>query len=130
MIFGIGVDIVEVARVKKLIADRGDPFLARVFSDEEITYCRGRKDEAVHYAGRFAAKEAFLKAIGTGLPGGISLFNITVVNDCRGKPQLRLTGNALFVLASICSGIVHVSISHTRKYAVACVTIENPLSTG
>lgn len=116
---GIGVDMIEIARVERALARR--PRLAvRLFTDEERRYCEHRARPAEHYAARFAAREAVLKALGTGFAEGIGLQDVSVSNDpATGRPRAVLTGRAAEVAEKL--GVVEValSISHTREVAVA-----------
>ncbi|QWV92271.1 holo-[acyl-carrier-protein] synthase [Geomonas oryzisoli] len=124
MIYGTGVDIVEIARFEKFLKQGNDALFQRIFTQGEIAYCSAKKLSAQHYALRFAAKEAFLKALGTGLRDGISWQDMEVVNDALGKPTLRLTGraDALFREAGLCS--CFLSLSHDAGCAVAMVVLE------
>lgn len=118
-IFGIGIDIVEVARVRAAIAKHGDPYLAKVFTDDERAYCDGQHDPAIHYAARFAAKEAVAKALGTGIGKHAGLKDLEVVRDDAGAPKILLHGAAKdFAKAR---GIVQVliSLTHTGDHAAA-----------
>jgi holo-[acyl-carrier protein] synthase len=123
MIKGTGIDIVEVARIAQSLS-RGDNFRKLVFSEEEIAYCeqQGRGHES--YAGRFAAKEAFLKALGTGWRGELQFHEVTFINDELGKPYLVLKGKSKTALKAYNDCRIHVSISHTPHYATAMVIIE------
>ena len=123
MIKGIGIDLIEVGRMARLIAEDGK-FVERVFSAEEIRYCRGKRFRAQHFAVRFAAKEALLKALGCGLRGGIGWKDISVENDPVGKPVIRLSGKAEKQFGSMKGRRVHLSMSHTRDWAVSCVVID------
>jgi len=123
MIRGIGVDMVEIARVKKLVEeDRG--FAERIFTDKEIAYCEGKFSKAQHYAARFASKEAFFKALGTGFRDGMGWRDVEVENDSLGKPQLRLAAVALDQFKKRKLKRALLSLSHTRDMAVALVVIE------
>ncbi|MBX3460995.1 MAG: holo-ACP synthase [Planctomycetes bacterium] len=124
-ILGIGTDIVEVARIERLLRDKGDDFKARVFTPAEIDYCRNKANPALHYAGRFAAKEAFMKAIGTGWAKGVGFGEIGVLNNDEGKPALHVSGEAKKVLDGFGPSFLWLSISHTRQYATATVIIES-----
>jgi len=124
MIKGTGIDIVEIARIGKLLA-KGELFTEKVFSKRESAYCEKQGVPVQSYAGKFAAKEAFLKAIGTGWRGEIELHQIEITNDELGKPQLQITGDSKNTLAHFANMIVHVSVSHTNIYAVAQVIIES-----
>jgi holo-[acyl-carrier protein] synthase len=123
MIKGIGVDIIDVARMKKIV-EKNRRFIERVFTETEIRYCECKYRPAVHYAGRFAAKEAFFKAMGTGWRGGMAWTDISVENNELGKPGITLSGKTLENFKKNKFQILHLSISHTREYAVALVIIE------
>ena len=124
MILSTGIDIVEVYRIRKTIT-RTPRFLHRVFTAGERAHCDG-KGVAAHqsYAGRFAAKEAFLKALETGWRGKITWHDIEVVNDGDGVPSLNVRGEALRILTERGAEVVHLSISHTTEHAVAQVILE------
>lgn len=123
MIKGIGVDMVEIGRVRKLIEkDRG--FAERIFTPREIAYCEGKFFKAQHYAARFTAKEAFFKALGTGFRDGMGWQDVEVENDALGKPQLRLAAVALQKFEKRKLKKALLSLSHTREMAVALVVIE------
>jgi len=91
-IFGIGTDIVNIKRMEKLLSKQGDIFKKRVFSKKEILYCEKKVNSSSYYAKRFAAKEAFSKALGTGIRKGINLKDIEIFNDKGGKPNIKLKG--------------------------------------
>jgi holo-[acyl-carrier protein] synthase len=124
MIYGIGVDLVENDRIEKIIQKWGEKFLSRVFSDREVAYCRRHAQASIHYGARFAVKESFLKAIGTGLGRGVKLLEIEVVNEESGKPQLMLSGGAREYLVKAGIERIHLSITHTKNYASAMVLLE------
>ncbi len=123
MIYGIGTDIIEVERIRGFIS-KGDAFKKRVFTDQEIAYSDSFRDPAPFYAARFSAKEAFVKALGTGFTGGIGFNQIEVYHVELGKPEIRLTGKALE--ESDKKGItkIYVSISHVKEWANAVVILE------
>lgn len=123
MIFGAGTDIIEVARVKKSVSEISG-FKKKIFSAAEIEYCESKARKFEHYAGRFAVKEAFLKAIGTGWRYGIAFNEIEVKNDGLGKPELNLSGKALEFVMKNRLVVTGVSLSHTKDNAVAFVIIE------
>lgn len=123
-IVGIGTDIVDVARIEKLLRDKRDEFLARVFTPEEIAYCDEKARPAVHYAARFAAKEALMKAIGTGWAKGVGFGDIHVANDPDGKPGLQTQGETKRILDGFGPSFLWLSLSHTKEYAMAVVVIE------
>ena len=121
---GIGCDLADVERIEKAIARNG--FKERVFTPDEIAYCTGSQggDKAQSYAARFAAKEAFLKAIGTGLRGSGQLTDISVTNDDLGKPELRVTGYYAMYIEKMGVQKIHLSLSHTATTAMAVVVLE------
>ncbi len=114
-----GIDIVDCDRLAEIVARHGQRFLQRVFTPLELQYCMGRKRETEHLAGRFAAKEAVLKLLGTGWRGGIRLTDIEVRNDPAGRPMVRLTGKCREIADSMGLANIFVSISHVRTHAVA-----------
>lgn len=126
MIFGVGTDIIEVERVEeKLLRTAG--LRAKLFTATEMAYCDAKHRPALHYAARFAAKEAFLKAMGTGWTGGHKFSDIEVVNNTMGKPELFVHGKvAEFCAAHAITGM-QVSLSHIKDLAKAIVVLEtNP----
>ncbi len=118
MAAGIGVDMLEIARMERAIKRRPS-FLKRVFTDEERAYCDSCARPAEHYAARFAAREAVLKALGTGFSEGIGFKDVSVTNDEWGKPIAVLSGRAAEVAAERGVQEVALSLSHTRDVAVA-----------
>lgn len=125
MIVSIGTDIIEVYRIRETI-ERTPRFLERVYTEAERDYCESKGAAAAQsYAARFAAKEAFLKAIRTGWRGEITWHNIEVVIDDDGAPGLEVTGEARVILDRLGANRVHVSLSHTNEHATAQVVIEN-----
>ena len=119
MIVGLGTDIVEVERVAKMIADHGDHFLERVFTSGEIAHCSGRRESAPHYAGRWAAKEAVMKVLGTGFTQEVGWTDIEVVTQPSGQPVIALHGTTRQVADRLGIANVLVSLSHTKHYATA-----------
>ena len=120
---GIGCDLADVERIRKAIERKG--FKERVFTPEEIAYCTGpHGDKAQSYAARFAAKEAFLKAIGTGLRGSGQLTDISVTNDDLGKPELKVTGYYAAFIEKMGVTKIHLTLSHTSTTAMAVVVLE------
>jgi holo-[acyl-carrier protein] synthase len=124
LIFGTGVDIVEIARFERFQKQGNDGLFQRLFTSVEIEYCSGKKQSAQHYALRFAAKESFLKALGTGLRDGLSWQDVEVVNDQLGKPELRLYGRALEMFRTAGLTSCFLSLSHDAGCAVAMVVLE------
>ena len=116
MILGIGNDIVEVARIEAILKRYPQRFLDRVFTPEEQSYCLKRKMPALHLAGRFAAKEAIVKALGTGFSQGLSWLDIEIKNDPRGKPTAFFSSFAKELFGNL---TLHISISHCHHYATA-----------
>ena len=111
-VIGIGTDIVEVARIGDMIEKHDATFIQKVFTEGEITYCEPRKAAVQHFAGRWAAKEAILKAIGTGWSNGIKWTDIEVINEMGGKPYVKLNGKAVTVCADRGIDEILISISH------------------
>jgi len=124
MIFGIGIDIIEVPRVEKL-TKKEDKFVKKIFTQIEIDYCRKFKNGTQNFAGRFAVKEAFSKAMGTGLSNGLKFNEIETVNDKLGKPEIVLYGRTKEIFKERDLKFSHVSIAHLKDYATAVVVIEN-----
>lgn len=119
VLIGIGTDIVECLRIAQMIERHGELFITRVFTQHEFEYCSSRKAATQHYAGRWAAKEAILKALGTGWGPGISWRDIEVRNDTAGKPRVALGGGAREVCEQLGIAQLEISISHTRTHAMA-----------
>src|SRR5215471_5837674 len=124
MIVGTGVDIAEVARIEAAVKRFGDRFLKRVFTAEEVRYCLGRPNMAERLAARFAAKEAGMKAIGTGLRHGVTWQDVEVVRFPGQRPQLRFSGKAAEFAARLGCKRTHLSLSHTAEQAIAHVILE------
>ncbi|MFO0958903.1 MAG: holo-ACP synthase [Isosphaeraceae bacterium] len=118
-ILGIGTDIVECPRIGRMIEQHGELFLRRVFTDREIHYCQARKHAIEHFAGRWAAKEAILKALGTGWGRGIAGTDLEVRSDAGGPPKVRVRGAARDVAVARGVSDVMISIAHCRTYATA-----------
>ena len=124
MIFGIGTDLIEVARVAEKMEKKAG-FKELVFSADEIIYCEARTYKYEHYAARFAAKEAFLKAIGTGWRNGTAFNEIEIYNDEEGKPEIRFHGLTAKTIAELKLGKIFVSLSHLKTMACAMIIIEH-----
>ncbi len=118
-VLGIGTDIIECLRIAQMIERHGELFINRVYTPYEIRYCSSRKQATQHYAGRWAAKEAILKALGTGWRRGISWRDIEVRNDNLGKPVVGLRGGARDLVEQLGIREMLVSISHCRSHAMA-----------
>ena len=124
MIFGIGTDMIEVERVAIKIGKNAG-FKELVFSLKEIAYCEAKTNKYEHYAARFAAKEAFFKALGTGWINGTALNEIEILNEEMGKPAISFLGETALSVAAMNLGKIAVSLSHLKSIAVAFVIIEN-----
>ncbi|MEW6606372.1 MAG: holo-ACP synthase [bacterium] len=125
MIYGIGNDIIEISKIKKSILSSNGAFLMRVFTDYEIKYCNSKKNRYQHYAVRFAAKEALMKAIGIGWQKGVKWKDVEVRNGELGKPTLNLYGKVKQLVDEMGVRNVLVTLSHCEEYAVAEVVLEN-----
>src|SRR5690242_13131183 len=121
MIVGTGVDIVEVPRVAAAIERFGQRFLGRIFTEAEIRYCQSKHNSVERFAARFAAKEAALKAIGTGWRRGVTWKDIEVRREPGGRPTIALTGKAAEYAARLGAGRAALSLSHTKEHAIAQV---------
>jgi holo-[acyl-carrier protein] synthase len=124
MIVGMGIDIAEVPRMRAAIDRHGDRFLNRVFTPAEIAYCQRHKNCHERFAARFAAKEAAMKALGTGWRRGVTWRDFEVFNASSGKPGMRLSGQALEICRRLGGHNVLLSITHTAEYAMAQVIVE------
>jgi len=118
-IIGIGTDITECTRIEKMLQKHGAHFLEHVFTEWEICYSSSRKRASEHFAGRWAAKEAVLKAFGTGWIGGISWKDIEVVNEIGGRPRITLHGGAQKIANQLRITEIQISISHCSSHAIA-----------
>lgn len=123
MIYGIGTDIIEVSRIENVM-QRDLGFRDKIFTPGEIAYCETKRHKYENYAARFSAKEAFLKAIGTGWRFGITFGDIDVYHDDLGKPHIRTTGVAKDLTDSLSISKIHVSLSHLKEIATAIVILE------
>ncbi len=129
MILGVGIDIVEVERMARILDRHGERFTRRCFTDAEVQYCNGMARRAEHFAARFAAKEAAVKALGTGVAEGVRLRDIEVTRDAAGKPSLRLAGGALGRFESMGGRVAHVTLTHSALHAAAVVILEGGVET-
>ncbi len=124
MIYGVGIDLVQIKRMEKLLQRWGDRFKNKVFTAGEVAYCQKKRSAAASYAARFAAKEAFVKALGVGMRGGIHWRDIEVTHGVLGKPILKIAGRA----QEICQreGIkgIFLSLTHDQDYSSALVILE------
>jgi holo-[acyl-carrier protein] synthase len=124
MVIGTGIDIVNIERIERMMARWGNLFLGRVFTEKEIVWCQKRARPPECFAIRFAAKEAFLKAIGWGLRNGIQWIDIEVENDPMGKPLFSFHRKAKEVCETLRVENALLTLSHDRPYAVAHVLLE------
>src|ERR1700693_2408725 len=119
MIVGVGTDIVEIPRIGKMIERHGEHFLQRVYTEDEIRYCQRRKESYQHFAGRWAAKEAVMKTLGTGWTRGVGWLDIEVGTKRSGQPLIIIRGSAREIATHLGVDEVLISISHCRHYATA-----------
>lgn len=124
MIVGIGIDVAEVKRIRAVIESQGERFLRRVFTLEEVAYCEKFKNKYERYAGRFAAKEAAMKALGTGWSRGVRWVDVEVVRARGGRPILELKGEARKVADRLGVKNIALSMTHTVEQAIAQVIFE------
>jgi holo-[acyl-carrier protein] synthase len=122
MIIGIGTDIIQTNRIEKGLESTG--FREKVFSLKEIAYCEKLANKYESYAARFAAKEAFFKALGTGWRGGMAFNEVEIVNDELGKPSIQLLGETHRIVQKHNILSIHVSLSHVKEMAMATVILE------
>ncbi len=123
MILGIGTDMIEVERVAEKVGKNAG-FRELVFSKKEIAYCEAKTNKYEHYAARFAAKEAFFKALGTGWKNGTAFNEIEITNNEIGKPAITFLGETAIAIAEMKLGKIFVSLSHLKTLASATVIIE------
>jgi len=124
MIVGVGVDIIEVERIRRIVGSHGDKFLGRVFTDREIRYCRRCAHPEQRFASRFAAKEAVLKSLGLGWQQGTRFRDVEIQTNALGAPAVELHGRTLQMSAQLGIRRFHLSLSHDKHYAVAQVVAE------
>lgn len=119
MILGLGTDIVEVDRISRMLADHGSHFLERIYSPEEIAHCMPRREPAPHLAGRWAAKEAVMKVLGTGFTAEVGWTDIEIKTLPSGQPYVQLHGRTHSTAEQLGIGEILITISHTDHYATA-----------
>jgi holo-[acyl-carrier protein] synthase len=124
VIVGIGVDVLEIERFRKVLERQGDRFVRRVFTPAEQAFCSSHSDPAPHYAVRFAAKEALFKALGTGWAKGVGWLDVEVIRSDREAPRVVLRGKAGEMSSSLKCRTVHISLSHSHESAIALVVLE------
>ena len=125
MILGMGADLVEIGRIRRSIQLYGDRFLNRIYTPVERTYCSGKGNAVESFAARFAAKEAAMKAIATGMQGGVTWKDFEVSNEMSGRPALHLSGVALAHAERMGVKRISISLSHTTGHALAVVVLED-----
>jgi holo-[acyl-carrier protein] synthase len=125
VILGTGIDLAEVERIRAAIERYGERFLRRVYTPHEIAYVERKANRYERFAARFAAKEAGMKAIGTGWRGGITWHDFEVANEPSGRPTLRLSGRAAQVAAALGVRRVSLSLTHTAQLGMAFVIVED-----
>ncbi|MFQ5780235.1 MAG: holo-ACP synthase [Nitrospiria bacterium] len=123
-IVGIGIDLVKISRIEEMTQRWGDRFLDRVFTPAERAYCHLRKRPHIHYAARFAVKEAMLKALGTGLRGGVRWKEIETIRTPTGKPEVRVSGKTRQLAEEERVSQIFASITHDDDYAVGQVILQ------
>lgn len=124
MIVGTGIDIVEVPRIAAAIERFGERFLARVFTPDEIRYCKSKANSTERFAARFAAKEAALKALGTGMSRGISWQHVEIRREPGGRPTIQFSGKAAKFAERLGARRASLSLTHTKQQAMAQVILE------
>ncbi len=124
MILGVGIDLIEVARIRASFQKFGERFLQRILRPEEIAYCLLHKNPAPHLAARFAAKEAISKAFGTGIGAELGWQDMEIVRKESGEPAVRLHAKGLRLLQERRGSKVHISLSHTEQHATAVAILE------
>ena len=125
MIVGTGIDIAEVPRIAESIERFGDRFLYRIFTEEEIRYCESKANRVERYAARFAAKEAALKALGTGWNFGVRWRDVEVFREPGRRPTIKFHGKAAEYAARLKAKNISLSLSHTPEQAIASVILES-----
>lgn len=123
-IIGIGSDIVKISRIEKLAERYCTRFLERIFTEDEISYASAKARPALHFAARFAAKEAFVKALGSGLRQGLNWSDIEIINDDLGKPQFKLHNHARIASQKLKNPSAWLTLTHEQEFALAFVVLE------
>ncbi len=122
-LYGIGIDVVEVDRIKSSLSEFGEQFLDRIFTEEEQAYCERQKNKELSYAARFAAKEAIAKAFGTGIGKSVGWRELEVLRMDSGEPKILLHGKAAELAQSLHVSEVKISLTHAKHYAAANAVI-------
>lgn len=124
MVFGIGIDLVQIKRIEKAMQRWGERFMKKVFTPTEIAYCEKKRRAAANYAARFAAKEAFVKALGIGMRRGVHWRDIEVDRGPLGKPILKISGRAREICQKEKIKGIFLSLTHDQDYSSALVILE------
>jgi len=124
MIVGIGVDVVDIRRLRRALERQGERFMRRIYTAGEQEYCRAHRDPAPYFAARFAAKEALFKALGTGWAQGVTWLDAEIRNNDQGAPWLALRGRTEEASRELSVQKIHLSLSHSEGAAVALVILE------
>lgn len=130
MIVGSGIDAIEIARIAQALEQFGDRFCQRIYTPQEIAYCRSKRNAAESFAARFAAKEAAAKALGTGIHAGVGWQDIEVLRSPGGRPGLRFHGRALVFAHRLRVANAALSLTHSRELALAQVLLEDHAPSG
>jgi holo-[acyl-carrier protein] synthase len=125
LIVGLGLDIAEIDRIEEAITRHGAPILERLYTPAEVAYCEGHRNKFERYAGRFAAKEAVMKALGTGWRRGVRWRDIEIIREASGKPTLALKGAAKRIADGLGVKSISITITHSGNLALAEVIFEN-----
>ena len=128
MIVGLGMDVIEIGRMEEALGRHGDRFLEHVFTEEETAQAPAGGGRTAYFAGRWAAKEAVAKALGTGIGEGCGWRDVLVRRATAGRPVVHLRGNARRTAAELGVGTMHLTISHSRGLACACAVAERESS--
>lgn len=118
-LFGIGIDVVEVERIEESLSNQGQRFRDRLFTEQEQAYCEKHKRPALHYAARFAAKEAVAKAFGTGIGKDLGWLDMEIIRKSSGEPEVVLSGRGKLFAESMGISLIKVSLTHAKLYAAA-----------
>jgi len=124
MVIGLGIDVIQNERIRDSLAKFGSRFIHRIYTEKEIAYCSNCADPGIHYAARFAAKEAGFKALGTGWAAGVKWKDIEVQKLSSGRPELHLYGEALERATSLGATRFHVSLTHDQLVSCAVVVLD------
>jgi holo-[acyl-carrier protein] synthase len=124
MIYGIGTDLGDISRIERSIQKWGDRFITKVYCSDEANYCGKKAFPPMHFAAGFAVKESFLKSFGIGLGMGVNLRDVELVHNEQGAPSIRAHNRAYEAIIKAGIKAVHVTVTHTKKYASAFVILE------